>query len=204
MKSFFHTALAAILFTLSLGALPAGATILGDVLTISTTDNGATPQNVPNVLVGPGIEATFISSNSSGSFLETRVDLFDGGFLLEAQNLLSLSFLGAGIDIQITGLDWVDDPLNGILTNVQLINVSGTSANLGDISNLLFSDSPGLDSGSISLELFNDFRPSETVSYEFSITAEHGSTNPIPEPSTMILLGTGLAGIIAWRRKQVA
>jgi len=26
--------------------------------------------------------------------------------------------------------------------------------------------------------------------------------NPIPEPSTMILLGTGFAGIIAWRRKQ--
>lgn len=30
------------------------------------------------------------------------------------------------------------------------------------------------------------------------------STNPVPEPSTMILLGTGLAGIIAWRRKHVA
>ena len=28
--------------------------------------------------------------------------------------------------------------------------------------------------------------------------------NPIPEPSTIILLGTGLAGIIVWRRKNVA
>ena len=28
--------------------------------------------------------------------------------------------------------------------------------------------------------------------------------NPIPEPSTLLLLGTGLAGIIAWRRKQAA
>jgi len=28
--------------------------------------------------------------------------------------------------------------------------------------------------------------------------------DPVPEPSTIILLGTGLAGIIAWRRKQAA
>ncbi len=39
----------------------------------------------------------------------------------------------------------------------------------------------------------------------FSLTNDGLPNNPIPEPSTMLLLGTGLAGIVAWRaRKQQA
>lgn len=49
---------------------------------------------------------------------------------------------------------------------------------------------------------FSDFE------FAFSLTDDainpNPNPNPIPEPSTMILLGTGLAGIIAWRKKQMA
>ncbi len=41
----------------------------------------------------------------------------------------------------------------------------------------------------------------ESFAFDELILAK-SSTQPVPEPSTMILLGTGLAGIIAWRRKQ--
>lgn len=42
------------------------------------------------------------------------------------------------------------------------------------------------------------------ISDGYGLSLTPNSSNPIPEPSTMILLGTGLAGIIAWRRKNVA
>jgi len=45
----------------------------------------------------------------------------------------------------------------------------------------------------------------DTGSYTVNLSiAAGGGAAPVPEPSTMLLLGTGLAGIIAWRRKQTA
>lgn len=62
--------------------------------------------------------------------------------------------------------------------------------------------------GSIALVLFNGFfiagdDSGSPLSFGMgSWTFRTTGNNPIPEPSTMILLGTGFAGIIAWRRKQ--
>ena len=63
---------------------------------------------------------------------------------------------------------------------------------------------PGLYTGSISI-LGGDNEGDENIEYtqRFDINVE-GGQNPIPEPTTMLLLGSGLAGAAALRRRRQA
>jgi len=54
---------------------------------------------------------------------------------------------------------------------------------------------------SVGLQLFGDSGPGNPL---FSVSGDTNSLNAIPEPSTMLLFGTGLAGLGLWRyRKSV-
>jgi hypothetical protein len=61
---------------------------------------------------------------------------------------------------------------------------------------------PGLYTGSISI-FGGDNEGDEDVDYtqQFTINVV-GGQNPIPEPTTMLLLGSGLAGAAALRRRR--
>jgi hypothetical protein len=63
---------------------------------------------------------------------------------------------------------------------------------------------PGLYTGSISI-LGGDNEGDENIEYtqRFDIN-DVGGQNPIPEPTTMFLLGSGLAGAAALRRRLQA
>jgi PEP-CTERM motif len=82
---------------------------------------------------------------------------------------------------------------------------SGSSTGLAAFFNVVVSAlvPPGVYSGSVTvLGGPNDNAQNILGTQEFSITVTPGGQNPVPEPATMLLLGSGLAGAAAMRRRK--
>ena len=146
----------------------------------------------PGIYGGPSVVATetmgniLISGGPTGFFGDIRVDFV--GCLVT--NFVTIDIIGSGLNIgaSLTAFGSSGEALESITHNYY--------GSTGIPSAMTIITPPGREIESI---LYNGgLNPSAAASIA---TLEFGRATPVPEPSTMLLLGSGLVGLIGFRRK---
>jgi PEP-CTERM motif len=135
-----------------------------------------------------------VAQGSSVTFFGT---LSNGGPPTVFLNAISFSF-ASGAPGSITFNDAAFFALPASLT-------SGSSTGLAAFFDVVVSAlvPPGVYTGTVSILGGADENAQNNLgTQEFSITVTPGGQQPVPEPATMLLLGSGLAGAAALRRRK--
>ena len=184
---------------LGLFPMTASADLCG--VTINTSWSGQTP-----VSEDPNFTACSTSSSYTGNRASAEGDLFTYtvqaldddtfGFSASVTDINSGSAFTGFVDLVLTDITW--SGASGTITNV-IDNILSPGA--GDLNELI-----SFTPNSVTLRFFAGTTGCGsfgcTVNQNLGtidIVAQH---DPIPEPSTMLLFGTGLAGLIGWRWKN--
>ena len=174
MRGFF------IISLLSWGiASPTHATLIGDSVDLTASGCGPCTEIV---VEGGAPEFSF----SGGTF---SINVEESSFEVAYVPPTGGTGFGFGNFLTLSSLNWVNDP-TGIITGLTLTNngVSGLSA-----SNLSFTDnSVTVDLGS------TGWGPADNILVD--LQTFHPAA--VPAPSAMLLMGSGLVGLIAWRWRK--
>ena len=179
----------------ALGDMLISGTALGSVTGLTRADamsTGATNEGGANATILNS--GTIVGTFTVGTTIDAYIGVGASAWLTTYVNSIlpatGMASAGYGWNISVTGDDIAD-----LFYRPGELNRTRTSTNLGNSSSFLFNDF-----------LFSEARTyTEGTIYSFTINqSSNASISEIPEPESLALVGLGLLGLVAVRRRKSA
>ena len=203
------TAAAVLMLSLAIFLLcPVGASaapiLTGDSVQATLTSSGTVvTQFTSPAVVGAGIEFTgaLRAPGKAPTLYNVVVDIFANGFSIGWTSPTPDAFISGGgilLGLSLSGLNFTP---TGTITDVNRTGYSCAPASsvvcgIGPIS-------PGLSFTADSISVaFGTLRAGETYTFDIAVAESTVPPTPVPEPTSLALLGTGFATFIAGRYRR--